>query len=266
MDGGDLFVHTVGEGDHSLKLDPSVTSIHDQFGIRRGTLLVLRDITEQVRRQAELERQNERLDEFTSVVSHDLRNPLSVVEGYVDLAREEDDTAHLDRAVNAIDRMNALIEDLLTLAREGQSVDEVERVPLASVVDAAWQNVDSGEEATLVNETEGSVKADAKRLQQLFENLFRNAVEHAGPDVVIRVGREDGGFYVEDDGPGVPATARERVFERGYSSLSSGTGFGLAIVQTIAQAHGWSVRLVEGRNGGARFEFTGVGSHLSLVS
>lgn len=256
VDGGGPFVFPTEEGAHPLTFDVSVTSIHDQFGIRRGTLLVLRDVTEQVRRRAELEHQNERLDEFASLVSHDLRNPLAIAEGYIDLAREEEDLSHLNRAADAVDRMNELVDDLLTLARDGRSVDEVERVSLASVVDAAWQNV--GGDATLINEAEGCVEADAQRLQQLFENLFRNAVEHANPGVTLWVGREDDSFFVEDDGPGVSSENRDRVFEHGYSSSPSGTGFGLAIVRTIAEAHGWSVRLVEARSGGARFEFTGV--------
>ncbi|MDS0299490.1 ATP-binding protein [Halogeometricum sp. S1BR25-6] len=302
-DGGELFVRSTGDGAHARIFDPSVTTIRDQFDIERGTLLVLRDVTEQVRRREELERQNERLDEFVSVVSHDLRNPLAIAEGYVDLARGERDSAHLDRAADAVERMNVLVEDLLTLARDGRSVDEVERVSLASVVDEAWQNVDG--DATLVNEAEGTVEADARRLQQMFENLFRNSVEHsstssrakpddavehgarqasgrsapgnsvehgsassettsrdvgerAEPGVTIRVGCEGDGFFVEDDGPGIPAADRDRVFEHGYTSSASGTGFGLAIVRTIAEAHGWSVRSVEGRDGGARFEFSGV--------
>ena len=258
LGGGTLVEVPPDEGPRSRTFDPNVTSIHDQYGIRRGTLLVLRDVTEQVRREAELERQNERLDEFASVVSHDLRNPLAVAEGYVDLAYEENDTTHLVRAADAIDRMNALVDDLLTLARDGRSVDEVERVSLASIVDAAWRNV--GGDVTLVNEADGAVEADARRLQQLFENLFRNAVEHGGPNVTITVGRGDDDFFVEDDGLGVPAGDRDRVFEHGFSTSPSGTGFGLAIVRTIAEAHDWSVRLVEGRDGGARFEFSGVAS------
>ena len=258
------FVHATGEND-SVTLDPSVTSIEDQFGIRRGLVLVLRDITEQVRRQTELERQNERLDEFASVVSHDLRNPLGVAEGYVDLARKEGDTAHLDKAADAIDRMNALVTDLLALARHGRSLDDVERVTLASVVDAAWRNVDEGGAATLVNDATGVVEADDHRLQQLLENLFRNSVEHAGPDVTITVRREGDEFYVEDDGPGIPASERKRVFEHGHTSSQSGTGFGLAIVETVAQAHGWSVRLTEGRDGGARFVFAGIESGTPAV-
>ncbi|WP_276224002.1 histidine kinase N-terminal 7TM domain-containing protein [Haloarcula halophila] len=254
IDDEEPFVYTTSEND-SVTLDPNVTSIEDQFGIRRGLLIVLRDVTEQVRREAELERQNERLEEFAGVVSHDLRNPLAVADGSVALARQEDDTAHLDKAADAIDRMDALVTDLLALARQGQSVDDVEQVTLASVVDDAWQNVDDHEKATLVNNAEGVLKADTQRLQQLFENLFRNAVEHGGSGVTITVGREDDELYVEDDGPGIPATERDRVFEYGHTSSSSGTGFGLAIVQTIAQAHGWSVRLTESQNGGARFVF-----------
>jgi signal transduction histidine kinase len=72
------------------------------------------------------------------------------------------------------------------------------------------------------------------------------------------VGRLDNGFFVEDDGPGIPEEMREKVFEAGYSSEEEGTGLGLSIVGTIAEAHGWTVSVTEGREGGARFELTGV--------
>jgi signal transduction histidine kinase len=92
----------------------------------------------------------------------------------------------------------------------------------------------------------------------VFENLFRNAVEHAGDDVTITVGTLDGGFYVDDDGPGIPEDERDRVFEAGYSTGEAGTGFGLSIVRDVVEAHGWDIRVVEGADGGARFEITGV--------
>ena len=240
------------------KFDPSVTAIRDQYGISRGKLLVLHDVTEQLRRQAELERQNARLDQFASVVSHDLRNPLGIAEGYVELARTENDMSHLDRTVDALDRMGSLIDELLTLARNGQSIDETTSVSLHSVAEAAWKNVDA--DVRFINEVEGTIEADEQRLQQLFENLFRNAVEHAEADVVIRVGWADDGFYVEDNGPGVPPADRETVFEYGHTSTSSGTGLGLAIVRSIADAHNWAVNLSAGTTGGARFEFSGVRS------
>ena len=84
--------------------------------------------------------------------------------------------------------------------------------------------------------------------------------EPAGGAVAISVGALDDrrGFYVEDDGPGIPAEEREDVFEAGYSSARDGTGFGLSIVEQVAEAHGWNVRVTEVTEGGARFEFTGV--------
>ncbi|MGQ4555618.1 ATP-binding protein [Halobellus sp. GM3] len=101
--------------------------------------------------------------------------------------------------------------------------------------------------------------ADSDRLQNLFENLFRNAVEHAGESATVRVGLLDGrGFYVEDDGAGIPTEERDRVFDLGHSTADRGTGYGLAIVKWIADAHGWEVSVTDGTEGGARFEFTDV--------
>ena len=95
-------------------------------------------------------------------------------------------------------------------------------------------------------------------MRQVLENLFRNAIEHGGPEVTVRVGRDESRLYVADDGPGVPAADRDRVFEPGVTNSPDGTGFGLAIVRRIAQAHGWEVRLTETTHGGTRIEFDGV--------
>ena len=215
--------------------------------------------TKQLReRERELTRQNERLSRFASVVSHDLRNPLNVAQGRVELASEETGNAHLEDAAKALDRSQALIDDLLTLAREGETIGEREAVALHDLLEACWTTVETGE-ATLRVETDRTVNADESRLRQLFENLIRNAVEHGSEGVVVTVGELEDGFYVEDDGPGVPETERERVFEPGHSTSEHGTGFGLAIVRETAEAHGWGVRVTEGSAGGARFEVTGLG-------
>ena len=224
---------------------------------RLGRVVVLADVTHRERYRHELERQNRRLEAFASMVSHDLRNPLTVAKGRVDLAREERDDGHLASAAEALDRMEALIDDVLQLARQGRPIDELESVSLGDVARAAWAMVES-DAATLTLEADRRLAADRTRLQQLLENLFRNAVEHGGHGVTVRVGPLDDGFYVEDDGPGIPEEDRERVFESGFSTAASGTGFGLAIVEEIAGAHGWSIEATAGEAGGARFEVTGV--------
>jgi PAS domain S-box-containing protein len=147
-------------------------------------MAVSREITEQKRRERTLEDRTERLEEFASVVSHDLRNPLRVAEGRISLARAEGDSEHLAAAETALDRMNRIIEDVLLLAREGQDVGETEAVDLRERVEAAWNlSADGREGAELVVTDAGSdsvetIEADASRLNQLLEDLFRNSVEH----------------------------------------------------------------------------------------
>ncbi|WP_280586445.1 PAS domain S-box protein [Halorubrum sp. Boch-26] len=212
------------------------------------------------RRSAELERQNDRLEEFASVVSHDLRNPLNVAQGRVELARDDCDSPHLGAAASAHNRMDSLISDLLTLAREGERVNETEPVALAAVVESCWLNVDTAD-ATLTVETDLTLHADESRLQQLIENLVRNAVEHGGDRVAVAVGtlRDGDGFFIADDGPGIPADKRTDVFDAGYSTSQEGTGFGLRIVEQVATAHGWDVEVTDDPElGGARFEVSDV--------
>ncbi len=209
-------------------------------------------------RTEELERQNERLEEFATIVSPDLRAPLNVASGRLALAREEHDSEHLDAVAGSLERMETLIEDTLTLAREGQAVTDREHVDVAAVGRQCWERV-TDDADTLAVVDDFAARGDRDRLQQVFENLFRNAVEHGGDDVTVRVGRlDDGtGFYVEDDGPGIPKDERKAVFGHGYTTSDDGTGFGLAIVEEIANAHGWSVA-VSDSDDGARFEITGV--------
>jgi signal transduction histidine kinase len=173
----------------------------------------------------------------------------------VALASEECESDHLDAVSRAHERMETLIDDILTLAREGDQAATAETVSLSEVSESCWQHV-ATEDATLVTDTEQRIRADPNRLRRLLENLFRNAIEHGGDDVTVTAGELDGGFYIADDGPGIPDGEYENVFETGYSTAEDGTGFGLSIVERIADAHGWDVRAVDGSDGGARFEFT----------
>jgi signal transduction histidine kinase len=230
----------------------------------QGLIVLLHEITPQKRREQELEatkqsleQTNERLDQFASTVSHDLRNPLNVAQGRLELARSEAESEHLVAVGEAHDRIEALIDDLLSLARQGDVIEEADAVDLATLAEATWQNVATAE-ATLKPETEQTIRADSARLEELLENLFRNAVEHAGGDVAVTVGDVAGGFYVADDGPGVPVEERGDVFEAGYSTAADGTGLGLNIANEIAGAHGWEMFITDSEGGGARFEITNV--------
>lgn len=224
-----------------------------------GLVGTSRDITERKEYEWEIRRQNERLDEFASIVAHDLRNPLNIAQGRVELAQAECDSQHLSEVARAHDRMEALISDLLTLAREGQTVTATEPVDLAEIAERCWWNVET-DTAQLVTDTDITIRADPGRLQQLLENLIHNAITHGGDAVTITIGElaDGSGFYVADDGSGIPIDERGKVFELGYSSTANGTGFGLSIVEQIVEAHGWDVRLTEGDDGGARFEVTGI--------
>ena len=221
-----------------------------------GVVVHTRDITERKARERALERQNERLEEFGSVLSHDLRNPLNVAQGYLDMLEdaEDDDVGMIE---NSLDRMERIIDDLQAMARYGREVNERERIDIASVVREAWGYVETGP-ASLRIEVDTVVDADRDRLLRLFENLIRNAVDHAGEDVAVTVGGMPDGFYVADDGPGIPPDQWEQVFQSGHSTAHDGTGFGLAIVREIVESHGWDIRATNARNGGARFEVTGV--------
>ncbi len=216
------------------------------------------DITDRKEYERRLERQNDRLDEFASVVSHDLRNPLNVATGTLELIRTERDSDNHRTVARALDRMDGLIDDMLTLARQGKTVSDPDPVSLAAVAEGAWHSLRE-EDASLDVTVDGvRVMADEGRLQAVFENLFANAVQHGGSDVSILVEPTPSGFAVEDNGPGIPPADRSDVFESGYTTHESGTGFGLAIVRSIVEAHGWEIAIEESPPGGARFEVSGV--------
>uniref|UniRef100_A0A7D6CQB6 histidine kinase n=1 Tax=Natrinema zhouii TaxID=1710539 RepID=A0A7D6CQB6_9EURY len=230
-----------------------------------GVVLNTRDSTERKKREREIRRANEQLEQFASVVSHDLRNPLNVAQGYLEIARESVDCASHDDIAIAHDRMETIIEEVLLLAREGRPIGDTERIDLERLVDRAWANVDTAA-ATLSVSSDRAIVADGDRLLHLFENLFRNAVEHGGSAVNVRVSTTPDGFFVEDDGPGIPADEREAVLEYGHTTAASGSGLGLAIVRQIVDGHGWEIRVTESADGGARFEFDTDGASRSAAA
>ena len=252
------------DGDSILELDGHYYELEViQLGTadRRalGRSLILRDITDKLLRERELERKNEQLEQFASVISHDIRNPLSVIQGRLHLARQGVDVdSQLDNIGDNADRIEAIIEDALVMTRELES-GSTEPVNVATVAQHAWEHVETGDVELRVD-CDISVEGIPSRLTQLFENLFRNAVEHGGNVGVVRVGGvsddEAGthGFFIADDGVGIPDERREAVTEDGYTTSEDGTGLGLSIISDIVDTHGWQLAVTESERGGARFD------------
>lgn len=235
-------------------------------GEGRQLVAISTDITERKEYEQELADQNERLEQVASVLSHDLRNPLQVAMGHVELAQEANSADHLDTVARMLEQMEDWIDDMLASIENGESIirgggmtKATETADLSETAKASWERVSTAD-ATLNIETEQTVRAGQASLQQLFENLFRNAVEHGGSNVTVTVGslEDPDGFYVGDDGQGLSEVNESQMFDAGYTTAEAGTGLGLHIVSEIIEAHDWEISVTESKAGGARFEITGV--------
>jgi len=246
---------TDGPRDFLLDVVPFRLNVPNLHGYAMYT-----DITERKQREQELRRQNERLEEFASIVSHDIRNPLNVAQGFIEVARQNPDEEYFDRIENALDRVNDIVESVLTMTREGRPITDPEPTNLAETAERAWDHVATASGTLHIDpDADRSVAGNRTRLTTLFENLFRNSVEHGGDDVTVTVGllEDETGFFVGDDGPGIPPSVQDRVFESGFTTRESGTGFGLAIVTEIVDAHDWAITFGN-QSDGTRFEIRGV--------
>jgi len=258
-----------GDG-HWIWIESSASPIPSTYDLD-GVVTVTREITERKQRetelketQAELEqsneklrRQNRRLDRFAAVVSHDFRNPLSVVRGLLRRARKTANSEVLDSMVDPLDRMARMIGELRTLTVTHRREVNATPVSIAARAETAWSTTETGESELRVRiDPTVEYKADFGLLDHVFENLFRNAVVHNTDPVTVTVGAlaERSGFYVADDGSGIPAEQVADVLEYGYSTAGDGTGIGLTIVADFVDAHGWELAITDAADGGARFE------------
>lgn len=219
----------------------------------RGHVLTFTDVTELKQQRRKLQRQNDRLDEFASVVSHDLRGPMTYALGYTNkIADDYDETPEkVEKVEEQIHRMEEITDNVLELARNGQDIDDLQELKPKTVAESAWGSVNAPGISLAVEGGE-SLMADPSRLRQLFENLFRNVNDHTNASS-IGVEFDGSVLTIEDDGQGIPVAAREKVFEEGQTSNGDGTGLGLSIVMKIVDAHGWEIEVEDGSDGGARF-------------
>jgi len=250
---------------------------------------VVRDVTERNERKQKLERQNQRLESFASMLAHELRNPVNIGQIYSQQLPEEDDSEAVAYVTEAFDRIEDMIDVMLVLARGRDAVGRGSTICLEDVAREAWEDVTAAE-ATLEVDLDLAIEADETYVRHVFRNLYDDAVEHGstsnrtesgdavehgspsnrpeaddavehgGEDVAVTVGDLPTGFYVADDGCGIPDEDRGAVFDAGYTTAGGegGTGLGLAFVRELADVYEWTCSVSESESGGAQFEFTDV--------
>lgn len=262
----------IRKGGSLVWINLTVSLVREPWGDPKHFISVVEDITDRKQAEEDLTEANRELETFVYTVSHDLRTPLVPIIGYADFLRESCRDRLDEQALDCLaeisesgQRMVALMEDLLTLAKVGQ-------------VEWPAEPLDTGE---VVNEvvgglagqiTQAGVSVDVSDLPplrlpktflaQIIDNLIGNAVRYAGrAGSPIEVGGERKGdlvrLYVRDHGPGIPVEERSRIFEVFYRGAtgkkSPGTGVGLATVLKIARLYGGQVWVEETEGGGSTF-------------
>lgn len=221
---------------------------------------IFTDITERKEREEQLHEKTQDLEEFAHVLSHDLRNPLAVAQGYIDLIAEDYDIEEVEFVQQALARMDQIIEDTTDAALLDTFGEPPDIRAFRDVAQRAWNSVQTQTATIVLPDPSWNIRAHVGRLFQLLENLFRNSVEHAGPEVSVRVDILDdaSGFFVEDSGPGFSEEVLTQIETPSGLSRERESGYGLQIVEKIADEHGWKMQLMNAPAGGARVEFHGV--------
>ena len=235
----DAVIHLYTDGDRSAA---ESTAIIDEIAALLGTGFEQRETAR------ELTRERQRLEDLRSLVSHDFGNPINIAAGRLDLVRTECDSEHIGHVESALTQLEALADQGLLFVKAGRELEEQSELELATIAQECWDFID--EPAGDLTVEPVTVYAEPERLRMLLNQLFDNAVVHSD-SVTVTVGAlaDDRGFYVEDDGPGIPDRDLEYVFDRGYTTVTERDGNGLALVEEIAGALGWSVDITESDDG-----------------
>ena len=228
-----------------------------------GTWLITGRTLRPVREAAERQRR------FVADAAHEFRSPVASIRQHAEVATEHPQTTNLHELATTVGiegvRLQTLVDDLLLLARldEGQEIAARDEVDLDDLVLAEAERLRAttpdGIDTRDVHA--GRIRGDARSLERLVRNLGDNAARHAGT-VAFGLAATNGHvtLTVDDDGPGIPAAYRARVFERfvrldeGRDRAGGGTGLGLAIAREVARAHGGDVTLADSPLGGLRAE------------
>lgn len=219
--------------------------------------VTVRDITERKKRLNQLIVKNKRLDQFSSVISHDMNNHLQTGISYATLAKTKTDDEEIkekiEKTEKALNSISNIVEDARDMT-ETQS-DTVHENDFSTIVEEVKNDVENGD-VKIKNEIDLTIQSDRGSVRRLIANLIRNSIEHGGDElsciVVGNLGEKEG-FYVSDDGKGFDNTD-EDLFEAGYTTSETGSGLGLSISQTVAELHDWEIRATESELDGARTE------------
>lgn len=242
-----------------------------------GTLAILvTDVTEPRKREADLRRSNEDLEQFAYVASHDLQEPLRMVASYTQLLAEryrdkldQDANEFIGFAVSGAQRMQQLINGLLTYSRVGTRGKPLQPVDSEAALRAATANLRSSieeSEAVITNGDLPAVLADEVQLVQLFQNLFSNGIKFHRPGVApaihVSASAQSGCwvFSVRDNGIGIPPELQSQLFLM-FKRLHArdrypGTGIGLAICRRIVERHGGQIWMDSEESSGTTVHFT----------
>jgi signal transduction histidine kinase len=234
------------------------------------------ELAERKKLITQLEANNAELERFTYTVSHDLRNPLVTIKGFLgmlnkDIQENRPDRIQSDfqRISGAADKMDELLSDLLELSRVGRIVNPPQEVALNTLIEDALENLDArirSKNLTIKVSTDlPIVHGDRLRLREVFENLIDNAVKYLGsqPEPIIEIGtkRKNGDqiIFVRDNGLGIDAMYHTKIFNL-FEKLNpsiEGTGIGLALIKRIVEVHGGKIWVEsEGAGKGSMFCFT----------
>ena len=232
--------------------------------------------TQLERHRAELERSNESLREFAYIASHDLQEPLRMVSSYVDLLDQEygdhlDEEAaeYMEFAVDGARRMKRMIDSLLAYSRVHTEAGDFTEIDVNEVLEDTCKDLEllfDEYDADVAVDELPSIEADRDQIGQVFQNLLKNAVQHASddgvPEIHVTVSERADAyvFAVSDNGPGIPEDHRTeifKIFEQGTtSSTADNTGIGLAITKRIIHRHGGDIWVESEPDEGAAFTFT----------
>jgi two-component system, sensor histidine kinase and response regulator len=247
--------------------------------VLRTKVAVFVDLYDKTRRledqAVQLAQSNSELEQFASIVSHDLRNPLVSVVGYLQMLIDDRDdlpaeaSDFIERALQAAENMGKLIDDLLGYALAGKAVGQLRATDTAQAVDRAVSNLHAEIESAGATVKAGAlptVRADSSQLTRLFQNLIGNSVKYRHSDRPLEVlidAEQDGDnwrFAVVDNGSGLAPDEADALFDRFYRGASAsgrpGTGLGLAICKKVVEGHGGRIWAEPAPGGGTVVRFT----------